>query len=197
MRELSVFVDESGNLGDDAKYYLLALVLHDQSKDVFEHIGRYESTLAQRGLRDIPLHMNPLMRANENYRGMTVQERNRLLTCFSSFAWKCPFSYEVLSYRKSHFKSDEDLFSKMKRDLILLLFDKLEALQAYDIVKIYESESAPNPLTHRFPFRHDVGNGGNGGGYEHAIAQVHPRVQEARGRAVQVDGGRHLRPDRA
>ena len=51
MRELSVFVDESGNLGDDAKYYLLALVLHDQSKDVFEHIGRYESTLAQRGLR--------------------------------------------------------------------------------------------------------------------------------------------------
>lgn len=59
------------------------------------------------------------------------------------------------------------------------------------------AESAPNPLTHRFPFRHDVGNGGNGGGYEHAIAQVHPRVQEARGRAVQVDGGRHLCPDRA
>ena len=52
MRELSVFVDESGNLGDDAKYYLLALALHDQSKDVFEHIGRFESTLAQRGLRD-------------------------------------------------------------------------------------------------------------------------------------------------
>lgn len=52
VRELSVFVDESGNLGDDAKYYLLALALHDQSKDVFEHIGRYESTLAQRGLRD-------------------------------------------------------------------------------------------------------------------------------------------------
>ncbi|VWL91689.1 Uncharacterised protein [Collinsella sp. AK_207A] len=27
MRELSAFVDEFGNLGDDAKYYLLALVL--------------------------------------------------------------------------------------------------------------------------------------------------------------------------
>ena len=74
MRELSVFVDESGNLVEDAKYYLLALVLHDQSKDVFEHIGRYESTLAQRGLRDIPLYMNPLMRANEGYKGMTAQE---------------------------------------------------------------------------------------------------------------------------
>ena len=43
----------------------------------------------------------------------------------------------MLSYRKSHFESDEDLFSKMKKDLIILLFDKLETLQAYDIVKIY------------------------------------------------------------
>lgn len=43
----------------------------------------------------------------------------------------------MLSYRKSRFKSDGDLFSKMKRDLIFLLFDKLETLQAYDIVKIY------------------------------------------------------------
>ncbi len=137
VRELSVFVDESGNLGDDAKYYLLALVPHDQSKDALEHIGRYESTLAQRELRDIPLHMNPLVRANEDYKAMTAQKRKRLLTCFSSFAWKCPSSYEVLSYRKSHFKSDEGPFSKMKRDLILLLFDKPETLQAYDIVKIY------------------------------------------------------------
>lgn len=39
MRELSVFVDESGNLGDDAKYYLLALALHDQSKNVFSISG--------------------------------------------------------------------------------------------------------------------------------------------------------------
>lgn len=68
-----------------------------------------------------------------------------------------------------------------------------QALQASES----ESKSAPNPLTHRFPLRHDVGNGGNGGGYEHAIAQVHPSVQEARGRAVQVDGGRYLHLDRA
>lgn len=59
------------------------------------------------------------------------------MTCFSTFVWKCPFSYEVFSYRKSRFKSDGDLFSKMKRDLIFLLFDKLESLQVYDIVKIY------------------------------------------------------------
>ena len=137
MKELSVFADESGNPGDDAKYYLLALVFHDQSEDVYEHIKRYEGTLAQRGLPDIPLHMNPLMRANGAYKGMPAQERNRLLTCFSSFAWKCPISYEVLAYRKSHFRDDDGLLARMKRDLVLLLFDRLEFLQGYDAVKIY------------------------------------------------------------
>lgn len=183
MRELSVFVDESGNLGDDAKYYLLALVLHDQSQDVFEHIGRYESTLAQRGLRDIPLHMNPLMRANEDYKGMTAQERNRLLTCFGSFAWKCPFSYEVLSYRKSHFKSDEDLFSKMKRDLILLLFDKLETLQAYDIVKIYYDDGQ-GMVTDSAPRRLRVRT---------EQAGHHLQGMQPRGLPAPADSGLHLR----
>ena len=93
MRELSVFVDESGNLGDDAKYYLLALVLHDQSKDVFEHIGRYESTLAQRGLRDIPLHMNPLMRTNEDYKARWYSSR----TSAESFSAKTACSMEPMA----------------------------------------------------------------------------------------------------
>ncbi len=137
MKELSVFVDESGSCGDDAKYYLLALVFHDQAKDIYCHIERYQTTLSQRGLKDIPLHMNPLMRANNDYKDMSSQQRNRLLTCFSSFVWKCPFSYEVLAYKKSHFVSDDDLLSKMKRDLVLFLFDNLDFLQSYDVVKIY------------------------------------------------------------
>lgn len=64
MRELSAFVDEFGNLGDDAKYYLLALVLHDQSKDVFECIGRYGAWLR------VPRHLRPLtlLTADEDLR---------------------------------------------------------------------------------------------------------------------------------
>ena len=137
MKELSVFVDESGSRGDDAKYYLLALVLHDQSDDIYGHIGRYQETLTQRGMGDIPLHMNSLMRANGDYKDMSPRERMRYLTCFSAFAWKCPFSYQLFAYRKSQFKSDDDMLIKMKRDLMFFLFDKLEFLQSYDEVKIY------------------------------------------------------------
>lgn len=62
MRELSVFVDESGDIGGESRYYLLSLVFHDQSDDLSRTMRLYEQDLAVRGLADIPLHLNPLMR---------------------------------------------------------------------------------------------------------------------------------------
>lgn len=138
MRELSVFVDESGNYGgQSAKYYLVTLVFHDQSASVAEIIYRYEHALRSRGLPDIPLHMNPLMHGNESYRGMDTHLRNRLLSSFATFANKCPVTYMTLSYQRNKFKSDATMFARMRRDLILFLFDRLQCFQSYDAVKIY------------------------------------------------------------
>ena len=64
MRELSVFVDESGDIGSESRYYLLALVFHDQADDLGRTIALYERDLAVRGLDDVPMHLNPLMRGN-------------------------------------------------------------------------------------------------------------------------------------
>ena len=137
MSELSVFVDESGNCGNDAKYYLVTLVFHDQADAIREHIGCYERVLADKGLPDIPLHMNPLMRANEDYKGMDIKTRLRLLSSFATFAVKCPFTYACLAYPKDWFSDDTALFATMRRDLVLLLFDNLPDLQRYDAVKLY------------------------------------------------------------
>ena len=55
MRELSVFIDESGSDGLKDKYYLVTLVLHEQSDDISEGIRLYEQSLSEKGLPDIPL----------------------------------------------------------------------------------------------------------------------------------------------
>lgn len=48
MKELSVFVDESGSCGNKPKYYLLTLVSLDQSDDIAAGIKRYEQALSNR-----------------------------------------------------------------------------------------------------------------------------------------------------
>ncbi len=137
MRELSVFVDESGNRGFDSRYYLLTLVFHDQDKRLAPFIARYEETLAARGLDNIPLHLNPLMRAGDEYASLPPQTRRSLLFCFNSFANKIPYSYQTFAYEKRQFIDDEELFKRMKRDLLSYLLDHLEFFQAFDAIKIY------------------------------------------------------------
>lgn len=45
MRELSVFLDESGSDGLKDRYCLLALVAHDQADDISGDIALYEQSL--------------------------------------------------------------------------------------------------------------------------------------------------------
>lgn len=46
-KELSIFVDESGDRGGKARYYLLTLVFHDQADSIAEAVTGYEAKLAR------------------------------------------------------------------------------------------------------------------------------------------------------
>ena len=48
-KELSIFVDESGDRGGKARYYLLTLVFHDQAESITEVVAGYEARFAREG----------------------------------------------------------------------------------------------------------------------------------------------------
>ena len=54
MRELSIFVDESGSDGLSDRYHLLTVVMHDQSDSIANSIEAYEDALRAKGLPGIP-----------------------------------------------------------------------------------------------------------------------------------------------
>ena len=52
MRELSIFVDESGDFGPCAKrspFYIITMIFHDQTKDISEDISKLESEFKNLG----------------------------------------------------------------------------------------------------------------------------------------------------
>lgn len=143
MKELFVFVDESGDLGGESKYYLLTLVFHNQGHDLSRSITLYEQSLASRGLPNIPFHFNPLLRANEGYQHLDASLRSKLLMSFGTFAQHTPFSYHVFIYQKDQFESADKLARAMRRDLTELLFDSLDKFIDFDLVKIYYDDGQP------------------------------------------------------
>lgn len=65
-KELSIFVDESGDRGGKARYYLLTLVFHDQADSIAEAVTGYEAKLGRADLPNIPFHSEPLMNGHKD-----------------------------------------------------------------------------------------------------------------------------------
>ena len=135
--ELSIFVDESGDRGGKARYYLLTLVFHNQTDDIMEEIAEYERRLATEGLADIPFHSEPLMNGHKDYENLSVSQRKRLLVHFSALVRRLPISYTTFAYRRSEFEDPAKLSARMKRDVSNLLFDRLGFFQGFSEVKVY------------------------------------------------------------
>ena len=103
-KELSIFVDESGDRGGKARYYLLTLVFHDQADSIAEAVTGYEAKLARADLPNIPFHSEPLMNGHKDYEFLGIEQRKAMLAYFSSFVRRLPISYITFVYRRSQFE---------------------------------------------------------------------------------------------
>lgn len=137
LRELSIFIDESGSDGLKDRYYLLTLVLHEQDADINEGIRAYERSLAERGLPDIPFHASPLLNGHGDYSGMELADRKRLLSSFRVFFRHLPIRYACIALKVREYQDLDDLTSSMRRRLIELFFDELAFFQGFGAIKVY------------------------------------------------------------
>ena len=82
-KELSIFVDESGNFqypDKDSRFYIIALVLHDQSKRIDENVRELERLEAEIGLEEHCFHAGPLIRREKAYAVMSRKWRGRIFS---------------------------------------------------------------------------------------------------------------------
>lgn len=135
--EPSVFCDECGTAAEGRPPYFLALVFHDQSRDLGAAVARYEAALRGSGLPDIPFHMEPLMYGKRAYAGLGVADRSRLLGRFHAFAARCPVRLKTLRYEDGSSVAGRALPARLERDVRDLVVRHLGFFQSFDLVKVY------------------------------------------------------------
>ncbi len=105
MKELSIFVDESGDFGGYEKhspYYIITMVLHDQSHDITYAIRRLNSALADLGYPQVnAIHTEPLIRREPPYQNYTPNERRAIFAKLFYFTMNCNIQYKSFVYKKS------------------------------------------------------------------------------------------------
>ena len=78
MKELSVFVDESGDFGEydrRSPFYIISLVLHDQSIDISEDLKALEREMRNIGYPDHCVHVGLIIRKENEFEELETRRK--------------------------------------------------------------------------------------------------------------------------
>lgn len=140
MKELSIFVDESGDFGEystHSAYYIVTMVLHDQSKDISSEIIRLNNELVDLGYRNHVIHTEPLIRREEDYQNLSPNERRGIFTKLYYFTTKCDIQYKSFIFQKKEFENTLKLEGRMAREISLFIRENLTYFQGFEQVILY------------------------------------------------------------
>lgn len=140
-RELSIFIDESGDFGPyeaHAPYYVLSLVLHDQSDDIAPHLSKIHDALATYGLpRNHAIHTGPLIRREKDYATLSVGERRAIFRTLFTFVRECEISHHSWLFSKREHRGSDELVSSMSRELGALIRENYAYFMDWHRIVIY------------------------------------------------------------
>lgn len=102
---LSCFIDEVGNFGKynpQSPYYIVSVVLHEQSDDIQGQIDGLERYLSDLGYPNHALHTGPLIRREDDYKDLFTEDRKKLFNLLFRFARKLPIRFFTAKVKKCY-----------------------------------------------------------------------------------------------
>jgi len=137
---LSCFIDETGDFGKydfHSPYYMVAVVLHEQSDSIQKQVDGLETYLSSLGFPDHALHSGPLIRRESMYSGMQMEDRRKLFNLLYQFARKLPIRYFCAKVRKSECRDTDELESKLTKAIASEIDAHYDYWHSFDRIIIY------------------------------------------------------------
>ncbi len=140
MKELSIFIDESGDFGEYAAhspFYIITMIFHNQSEDIQPAISKLNQELSYLHLDDLSIHTGPIIRKEEIYAEMEIDERRRIFNKMVAFIRQINIRYKCFFIEKKHISDVVEATGKLSKQISLFIRDNYEELLSFDDVKLY------------------------------------------------------------
>ena len=140
MRELSIFIDESGDFGPydyHSPYYIIAMVFHDQTADISGPIAKLNRDLEAHGFPNHCVHTGPIIRRENEYGLETIETRRRILNSMVTFIKHCGIRYHCFHIEKKHIEDSVQVSVRLSLLISRFVREHYQDLLSYEKVKIY------------------------------------------------------------
>lgn len=121
MKELSIFIDESGDFGPfepHAPFYIITLVFHYQQHDISDQIIHLRNHVVEQGFdSNHAIHTAPLVRREADYKSLDIASRRKLFRSLFTFVRLCDISYKSFVFKKREFSDHDSMVTRMAREI--------------------------------------------------------------------------------
>lgn len=139
MKELSIFVDESGDFGEYnhiCPYYVVTLITHEQENLIKEQVEKLNLRFDLSNTNIQAMHTAPLIRRENIYKNLGITERRKMFNIFFNFTRKVGIKYKNIIVDKKH-KTPLDINSSISMNLSTFVKENLCYFQQFDKIIIY------------------------------------------------------------
>ena len=140
MKELSIFIDESGDFGEVKErpsYYLVTFVFHNQDNSIEQQVSKLEESVRTAGFDVEYIHTGPVIRREEVFSGYSIDERRKLLYKMLNFVNSCPISYLTVVVDRKEATDKIALSGKLAKAINISMSQHQEFFGSFDKIIVY------------------------------------------------------------
>ena len=140
MKELSIFIDESGDFGEikgQPAYYLVTFVFHNQDNRIKEQVLKLEESVRSSGFDVEYIHTGPVIRREEVFSRYSIDERRKLLYKMLNFVIRCPISYLTVVVDRREAADKIALSGKLAKAINRAMSRHMEFFADFDKIIVY------------------------------------------------------------
>ncbi len=139
---LSVFIDESGDFGQynpASPNYYVAMVLHEQEKDISKNIAALEKQISNWGYPEHTIHTGPLIRRESVYKNDLREDRKALFNALYHFTRMLDIHYicPIINQGDCAEKSKLAYTDKLTKEIASQLRANYEYFSMFDKIIVY------------------------------------------------------------
>ena len=140
MKELNIFIDESGDFGEIKEipaYYLVTFVFHNQDNSIEEQVLKLEESVRSSGFNVEYIHTGPVIRREEVFARYSIDDRRKLLYKMLNFVNRCPISYLTVIVDRREAIDKIALSGKLAKVINRAMSGHIEYFSNFDKIIVY------------------------------------------------------------
>lgn len=118
-------------------YYLVTLLFHDQKNEITANVKKLEDSTKNSGFDFEYIHTGPVIRREDVFAGLSIDERRKLLFKMLNFIVSSPVTYEVAVVNRKEASDKITLSGRLGREISNIIQKHKAFLDRFDKIIVY------------------------------------------------------------